>query len=76
MSYVKDNLLPNEKILLTSKISNAVFLFPIMIFLFSLFFLGFSRYMGSNKGESAAVFAFTLICVSGSFLLFHLSLEL
>lgn len=38
MSYVEDNLLPEEKVLFTGKKSSAIFLRPIFAFIFALLF--------------------------------------
>jgi hypothetical protein len=48
MSYVDDNLMPNEKILLKSKITFAIFISPVMVFCIALLILTYSINQESN----------------------------
>jgi uncharacterized membrane protein YdbT with pleckstrin-like domain len=65
MSYVKDNLLPNEKVLFSAHIHPAVFLRALLDFLLTLllFFWGLGQ---SGSGDSGGRgFATLLLCASG-----------
>jgi uncharacterized membrane protein YdbT with pleckstrin-like domain len=73
MSYVEENLLPNEKIFLTAKMSPAVFLSPILFFIISLIVLGLSLNLGSKHDEMASVIAGFLFCFSGIIFLSSIS---
>jgi len=70
MSYVKDNLMPDEKVLYSAHIHPALFIpsifyfviaFAIGIFAFSL---GSKYSSGSSSSSVIAFFSFTLLCVS------------
>ncbi len=39
MSYIKDNLMPNEKILYTAQVSPMIFLAPTIVFVFTIFYI-------------------------------------
>lgn len=65
MSYIQDNLLPDEKILIKSKITPAVFLSPFLVFIFSLFLLGISLNLASKYDEYEATLGAILFCLTG-----------
>ncbi len=69
MSYIEDNLLPNEKIHLTAKISPAIFLSPVFVFVISILVFGFSLSQASKQGNTASIFSGFLPCISGAFFL-------
>ncbi len=67
MSYVKENLLPNEKILFTVKINPAVFIPSFVMCLFSVVPILMFLSMRQNEGGVITFhpFAGILLCVSG-----------
>lgn len=67
MGYIEDNLMPNEKILLISKLSYAVFIPPIMVFFIALLILIFSLNQAGKQNDAASAIAGMLICVAGIF---------
>jgi uncharacterized membrane protein YdbT with pleckstrin-like domain len=67
MSYVKDNLMPNEKILFSAKVSGAIFFQSIFLFIVTLVFF----IIGASLQDQSSVMVFCL----GSLFLFFCLLE-
>jgi uncharacterized membrane protein YdbT with pleckstrin-like domain len=72
MSYVEDNLMPNEKILLRSKITPFIFLSPLVIFLMALFFVFYSISQTNNHTESGSAIGSVLFCFAGILFLYSI----
>ena len=66
MSYVKDNLLPNEKVLFNAHIHPAVFLRALLDFLVTLLFFFWGLGLSGNGGGGGG-FGTLLLCTSGIF---------
>jgi uncharacterized membrane protein YdbT with pleckstrin-like domain len=70
MSYVQDNLMPNEKVLYTAKISLAIFISPIIIFVMSIaFFIAAFTVRGQQNLTQSSIAA-GFMCFGVVFLLF------
>ena len=74
MSYVEDNLLPEEKVLFTGKISSAIFLRALFAFIFALLFsfalIQLQKNTSPSKGFLALpIFMSTIIFLSVSSIL-------
>lgn len=65
MGYIEENLLPNEKIHLKAKISPAIFFVPILIFVISLFVLGFAISLGNKHDDATSIIVIFYFCFSG-----------
>lgn len=81
MSYVQENLMPNEEVLFTAHIHPAIFLPSIVTFLITLLFfvLGLSGVAAGNpssKPSDAAELGGVLLCVSGFLLIYSVLLGL
>ena len=68
MSYVQDNLMPNEKVLFKARISRAIFLPSIVIFLgcIAFFILAFST--ASQQNSNGSVISGGFLCFAVMFL--------
>ena len=75
MSYIEDNLMPNEKILYTARVHPAVFLAPLLMFIISIsvFFYGVNSSQATNPDAGRIAGGFTLLI---SVLLFFYSILL
>jgi uncharacterized membrane protein YdbT with pleckstrin-like domain len=76
MSYVNDNLMPNEKVLFSARIHPAIFLpaigsfvFTVIVVLFGSSSMGKSLLAGSQQANGSGV----LLCISGVLLLYTIS---
>ncbi len=76
MSYVQDNLMPNEKILFSAHIHPAIFLPAIISFLASTVIFIFSLNMGGQNNQGASVLSGFALCLAGFFFLYTLILGL
>ena len=81
MSYVQDNLMPNEEVLFTARIHPAIFLPSMVTFLITLIFflLGLSWVATSNpssKPSDVSALGGVLLCVSGPLLFYSILLGL
>jgi uncharacterized membrane protein YdbT with pleckstrin-like domain len=82
MSYVKDNLMPNENVLFSARIHPAIFLPSIFSFLLSLavciyaFSLAGQQGLTSSTPSSASIFSGIILCFSGIFFLYSILLGL
>lgn len=76
MSYVQDNLMPNEEVLFTARIHPAIFLPSLVTFLITLiiFILGLSGVAPEASDVSGPVTI--LVCVSGPLLFYSILLGL
>ena len=76
MSYVEDNLMPNEKVLFSARIHPAVFLQPVVYFLFFVLvtFLAFS--IDSQRDPIASSPALMLTCFSGLLFIYAIGLAI
>jgi uncharacterized membrane protein YdbT with pleckstrin-like domain len=79
MSYVEDNLIPNEKVIFRAKLHPAIFLPAIVALIGAIFFVIFSfstdsnpRYIGSSGSSLAMIF----LCFGGLLFLFTVNLAL
>lgn len=69
MSYVNDNLMPNEKVLFSARIHPALFLPSVISFISTLFF-GIYAFIMAGQMRSAGVTPSSSSAVSGAFLCF------
>jgi len=74
MSYVKDNLMPNEKILFSARIHPAVFLPAGVSFLGSIAFVIYAFRTASQKGGTSGVLSGFWLLISGMFFLYSIGL--
>lgn len=61
MSYVKDNFLPNEKILYSANIHSAVFLNATGTFIFTIFIFIFSLNLASQSPTNSTSIALSIV---------------
>jgi uncharacterized membrane protein YdbT with pleckstrin-like domain len=66
MSYIRNNLMPNEKILFSARVHPAIFLPSALVFLFFIFSLVYTMILGSRADVSSGMMAglFFLISIS------------
>lgn len=76
MSYIKDNLMPKEKILFSARVHPAVFLPSLISFIASIAFLVYALMSASKKTEPSGIIAGFLILISGMFFLYTIGLGL
>ena len=57
MSYIQDNLMPNEKILFSARVHSAVFLSSIVTFIMSIVVVIFSLSLASQQNTGASLLA-------------------
>jgi uncharacterized membrane protein YdbT with pleckstrin-like domain len=76
MSYIEDNLLPDEKIHLKVKMSPAIFFIPIIIFAISLFVLGYAISQGNKHTDATTIIAISFSCFSGIIFITALSVTI
>src|SRR5512138_2483809 len=86
MSYIRDNLMPNEKVLFTARIHPAVFLPSIVSFILTIlvFIYGFSQAAVVNAtgapppviNEAKTIAGMFLLCFSGALFLYSILLGL
>ncbi len=86
MSYIKDNLMPNEKLLFTARVHPAVFLPSIVSFILTiaLFIYGFSKAAVVSRtgapppeiNEATTIVGMFLLCFSGFLFLYSVLLAL
>lgn len=74
MSYVEDNLMPNEKVLFKARIHPAVFLPAIVAFLGSIAFAFLASDLASQQNSSDSMLGTMMFCLTG--ILFFWSLWL
>jgi len=74
MSYIQDNLMPNEKILLTARVHPAVFLPSVVSFVASVVFLLYTFQVGSRGDMSSGMLAGFLFLIAGMFFLYAIIL--
>jgi uncharacterized membrane protein YdbT with pleckstrin-like domain len=65
MGYVEDNLLQGERVLIKSKITSALFLYPFVLFVLSLISISITLNAGNIKNETASFLASFYLCLSG-----------
>ena len=65
MSYVKDNLMPNQKVLFSARIHPAVFLPAIIVFLGKIVFGFLATGMGSQQNSNVSPLITMMICMTG-----------
>lgn len=65
MSYVEDNLMPNEKILLRSKVTPFLFLSPFFVFLIAVFLFSYSISQANTQTEAGSAIAGVFFCIAG-----------
>lgn len=76
MSYVEDNLMPNEKVLFKARIHPAVFLPAILAFLFSLVLAFVGPALVSEQNPIASPLMLMMLCVTGFFFFWSIWLGL
>ncbi len=76
MSYIQDNLMPNERVLFTAKIHPAIFIPSIISFLASAAFFVYSFSMAGQNNSTTSILLFTVLCVAGFFFLYSVLLGL
>ena len=76
MSYIEDNLMPEERILFKAHIHPAVFLPSVISFLASVVFVIYIRSINDQINSSISALITTLICVSIFFFLYSIWLGL
>jgi uncharacterized membrane protein YdbT with pleckstrin-like domain len=76
MSYIEDNLMPNERVLFKAHIHPAVFLPSIFSFLFSILFVIYTRSLNNQDNSSISGLITSGICVSVFFFLYSIWLGL
>jgi uncharacterized membrane protein YdbT with pleckstrin-like domain len=74
MSYVEDNLMPNEKVLFSARIHPAIFLPAIISFLASAAILIISINIGRQNNSGASAIAGLVLCLAGFFFIYTLIL--
>ena len=67
MSYVKDNLMPNEKVLFTARVHPAVFLPSIVSFVGSIAFVIYTISTASKGDAGAGILAGFMLLIAGMF---------
>ena len=73
MSYVRDNLMPNEKVLFSARIHPAIFLPSVVAFVGTIAMVLFAFSMASQPGYSSSTLSLMstmLLCLSGLLLLY------
>jgi uncharacterized membrane protein YdbT with pleckstrin-like domain len=76
MSYVEDNLMPNEKVLFSARIHSAIFLPTIISFLASAAIVVISINMGGQNNSGASIMSGMVLCLVGFFFIYTLVLGL
>lgn len=76
MSYIQDNLLPNEKILFSARVHPAVFLPSAVSLLVSIGFVIFTLSLASKADATASLSAGFLFLVAGMFFVYSILLGL
>lgn len=74
MSYIQDNLMPNEKVLFTARVHPAVFLPSVFSFIVSISFLVYAFSTGSKDDVTLGLPTCLLLLASGGGFLHSLSL--
>ena len=75
MSYIQDNLMPNEKILFTARVHPAIFLPAVMSFVGSIAFVIYAIVYATSKNDTASgLFASFLFLMAGAFFLYSIVL--
>jgi uncharacterized membrane protein YdbT with pleckstrin-like domain len=64
MSYIQDNLMPNEKILFSARVSTAIFIPACIPFVATCFFAAIALSAGSKNDVSQGIYAFFLILIA------------
>lgn len=77
MSYIEENLLSDEKILLRAKITPAIFISPFLVFILSLVLFSICINQGSKHTDAGSIVAGLFLCGSGIFFItsFFLSIS-
>jgi uncharacterized membrane protein YdbT with pleckstrin-like domain len=79
MSYVNDNLMPNERVLFSARIHPAIFLPAIFSFLMTVVFVIFTFSMAGQNGSAGSYISYIptmLMCLSGLLLFYTLVVAL
>ena len=74
MSYVKDNLMPNEKVLFTARVHPAVFLPSIVSFVGSIAFVIYTISTASKGDAGAGILAGFMLLIAGMFFFYSIIL--
>ncbi len=64
MSYIQDNLMPNEKIIFTARVHSAVFLPSVLMLIISLATVFFSFRLASQQNTSASMLAGMVLVIA------------
>ena len=67
MSYIQDNLMPNEKVLFTARVHPAVFLPSVVSFVGSIAFVIYTMSTASKGDVTSGFFAIFLLPIAGMF---------
>ncbi len=76
MSYVNENLMPNEKVLFSARIHPAIFLPAVISFLLTLAVGIFALSSAGQQGSEAPIISSSFLCLSGLLLLYTIVLVL
>jgi len=76
MSYVQDNLMPNEKILFSARIHPAIFLPAVVSFIASSAIVVFSLSWGSQHNSGVSLLSGIIPCMAGLFFIYSIGLGL
>jgi hypothetical protein len=76
MSYIRDNLMPNEKILFSARVHPAIVLPSGLSFIGSIAFVVYSLNTASQNNATSGIVGGFLLLISGMFFLFSIGLGL
>ena len=76
MSYVQDNLLPNEKILFSARIHPALFLQPVLVLIMSMALVIYAVSLATRGEEGASLLAVLFLFVAGIIVLTSIMLAI
>lgn len=72
MSYVEDNLMPNEKVLFSARIHPAVFLPAVVAFVGSILFAFLASGVVGQRDPNASALNTAMLCITGMFFFWSL----
>jgi uncharacterized membrane protein YdbT with pleckstrin-like domain len=76
MSYVQDNLMPNEKVLFSARIHPAIFLPAVVSFIASAAVVIYAFSLTSQQNSRVSLIAETVFCMAGLLILYSIVLGL
>src|SRR5690349_312104 len=76
MSYIQDNLMPNEKILFSARVHPAVFMPSAVSLVGSIVFAVYALGSASQRNTTSGIFAGFLLLIAGMFFLYSIGLAL